>query len=71
MSIVYRSQAIPDFWLRLDRLWQEPLPQAEAVTIQIGSAAHTRALAQIIAQPLGPEELRHLLDEMGGLARTT
>jgi len=68
---IYHSQAIPDFWLHLDWLWQDPLPQAEAVAIQIGGAAHIRALAQIIVQTLGPEELRHLLDEMDGLTRTS
>ncbi len=67
----YHLQTISDFWLRLDWLWQDPLPQAEAIARQIGGAAHICALAQIIVQTLGPEELRHLLDEMGSLTRTS
>jgi Uma2 family endonuclease len=33
---VYRSQVVPGFWLRVDWLWQEPLPRALAVLRELG-----------------------------------
>ena len=33
---VYRSQAIPDFWLRSDWLWQDPLPNVLDIARELG-----------------------------------
>jgi Uma2 family endonuclease len=33
---VYRSEALPGFWLRADWCWQEPLPQVLAVLRELG-----------------------------------
>ncbi|MBN1284432.1 MAG: Uma2 family endonuclease [Anaerolineae bacterium] len=33
---VFRSKALRDFWLRVDWLWQEPLPKVMAVLKEIG-----------------------------------
>jgi Uma2 family endonuclease len=33
---VYRSAVLPGFWLRVDWLWQRPLPSVSEVTRQIG-----------------------------------
>jgi len=62
---IYHSHAIPGFWLRVDWLWQQPLPQAELVALEIGGSTHARALLQTLRRVLGPEELRRLLDEIG------
>lgn len=61
---IYHSEVIPDFWLRVDWLWQEPLPMAEAVAMEIGGVSHARALLQMMLHTLGPEELQRLLDEI-------
>jgi Uma2 family endonuclease len=44
----YRSQALPGFWLQVEWLWQQPLPQAARVTWEI----------------MGIDELRRLLAEL-------
>ncbi len=33
---IYRSQAIPGFWLKVDWLWQEPLPPVPEVLRELG-----------------------------------
>jgi hypothetical protein len=33
---VYRSQVVPGFWLRVDWLWQKPLPKALQVLKELG-----------------------------------
>lgn len=45
---IYRSEALPGFWLRVEWLWQEPLPDV------------ARAIWEII----GLKELRQLLAEL-------
>lgn len=35
---VFRSEAIPGFWLRLEWLWQDPLPRVRALLIELGVA---------------------------------
>jgi hypothetical protein len=61
---IYRSAVLPDFWLKVDWLWQDPLPPVAEVAIQIGGEAHARELLTTIARTLGPEALRRLADEM-------
>jgi Uma2 family endonuclease len=39
---VYRSEALPGFWLRVEWLWQEPLPPVEDTLLEIGGEAHAR-----------------------------
>lgn len=39
---VYRSEAVPDFWLRIQWLWQDPLPAADDVLLEIGGEAYAR-----------------------------
>ncbi len=57
----YRSEAIPGFWLKVAWLWQEPLPDTDVVSWEIlGHGDVVRRLAQTI----GVEELRRLLDEL-------
>lgn len=35
---IYRSQVVPGFWLRIDWLWQDPLPKTLAVLRELGVA---------------------------------
>jgi len=57
---VYRSVALPDFWLKVEWLWREPLPGTEMTTWEIlGHESVVRRLAQAI----GIEELHRLLRE--------
>jgi Uma2 family endonuclease len=57
---VYRSEALPGFWLRVKWLWQEPLPDTEMTLWEIlGHESVLRRLAQVV----GIEELRRLLRE--------
>ncbi len=39
---VYRSSVLPDFWLRVDWLWQEPLPTVEDVLLEVGGEPYAR-----------------------------
>lgn len=39
---VYRSSVLPDFWLRVDWLWQEPLPAVEDVLLEVGGELYAR-----------------------------
>lgn len=57
----YHSEALPGFWLKVEWLWQEPLPDTDVVSWEIlGHGDVVRRLAQTI----GVEELRRLLDEL-------
>jgi Uma2 family endonuclease len=33
---IYRSKVLPGFWLRVDWLWQQPLPSVSEITRQFG-----------------------------------
>jgi Uma2 family endonuclease len=57
---VYRSEAIPGFWLKVAWLWQEPLPDADVASWEI--VGHDNVVRRL-AQTIGVEELRGLLDE--------
>jgi Uma2 family endonuclease len=39
---MYRSEAVAGFWLRVEWLWQEPLPPVEDALLEIGGAAYAR-----------------------------
>jgi len=38
----YHARTLPDFWLRVEWLWQEPLPPVEEVLLEIGREAYAR-----------------------------
>ena len=38
----YESEVVPGFWLRVEWLWQEPLPAVEDVLLEIGGEAYAR-----------------------------
>ena len=38
----YHSLALPGFWLRVEWLWQSPLPAVDDVLLEIGGAAYAR-----------------------------
>jgi hypothetical protein len=41
---------MPGFWLRVEWLWQEPLPPVEDVLLEIGGEAYVRRLLERIRQ---------------------
>jgi Uma2 family endonuclease len=55
---VYQSQVLPDFWLRVEWLWQDPLPPAEDVLLEIGGEPYARAWIERLRRQgfLKPEE---------------
>jgi len=42
----YRSQVLRDFWLRVEWLWQDPLPAVEDVLLEVGGAAYAQHLIE-------------------------
>ena len=42
----YRAQVLPDFWLRVEWLWQAPLPAVEDVLLDIGGAPYAQRLIE-------------------------
>ena len=47
---IYRSAALPDFWLRLGWLWQEPLPAVDDVLLEVGGEAYARRWIERLRQ---------------------
>ncbi|WP_448595448.1 Uma2 family endonuclease [Thermoflexus hugenholtzii] len=47
---IYRSQVIPGFWLRVDWLWQDPLPSVDMILLEIGGEAYARRLIERIRE---------------------
>ncbi len=47
---IYRSDVIPGFWLRVDWLWQEPLPLVDEVVLDIGGEEYARRLLELVRQ---------------------
>jgi Uma2 family endonuclease len=43
---MYRSAVLPGFWLRIDWLWQDPLPGALGTALEIDRAAFSRYFEQ-------------------------
>ncbi len=43
---VYRSAVVPGFWLRVEWLWQEPLPPVGEVLFEVGGEAYVRWLLE-------------------------
>lgn len=41
---VYRSRQLPGFWLLVEWLWQEPLPAAEDVMLEVGGESYAHQM---------------------------
>jgi Uma2 family endonuclease len=39
---VYRAATVPDFWLKVEWLWQEPLPNVDDVLLEIGGQSYAQ-----------------------------
>jgi Uma2 family endonuclease len=52
---VYHSRMLPGFWLRVDWLWQDPLPDAVQTLLQIDRAAYAAYLREQLRRA-GEEE---------------
>ncbi len=48
---IYRSRVLPGFWLRVEWLWREPLPDATQALLTIDRDAYTRYLQERLEQP--------------------
>ena len=46
----YHSVALPGFWLRVEWLWQDPLPNVEDVLLEIGGDAYARSWIERLRQ---------------------
>ena len=42
----YHAVALRGFWLRVEWLWQEPLPEVDAVLLEVGGAVYARRLIE-------------------------
>jgi len=68
---VYRSQVLEGFWLRVEWLWQEPLPEAEEVLWEIIGyevvaerliqATSSEEIIRQLVQAIGVDALRRLI----------
>jgi len=47
---IYRSRALPGFWLREEWLWQEPLPDVVRTLLEIDGAAYAAYLREKLRQ---------------------
>jgi len=54
----YQALVLPDFWLRVEWLWQDPLPAVEEVLLEVGGKMYARRLIERLQQRgfLPPEE---------------
>ncbi len=46
----YHAAVIPGFWLRVEWLWQEPLPAVDAILLEIGGAEYARRQIALIRE---------------------
>ncbi len=46
----YHALALPGFWLRVEWLWQEPLPAVENVSLEVGGEAYARGWIERLRQ---------------------
>jgi Uma2 family endonuclease len=46
----YRAPVLPGFWLRVEWLWQEPLPEVEDVLLEVGGEPYARRLIERLQQ---------------------
>jgi len=47
---IYRSHVLPGFWLRVEWLWQEPLPPMEDVLLEVEGEGYARWLLERLQQ---------------------
>jgi len=47
---VFRSEAVRDFWLRVEWLWEEPLPVVDDMLLEIGGEAYARRWIERLRQ---------------------
>jgi len=47
---VYHSEVLPDFWLRVEWLWQKPLPAVEDVLLEVGGETYARRWIERLRQ---------------------
>jgi len=59
---IYRSQALPGFWLDVDWLWQRPLPAIEPILIALGDETYAYYLLDQLRGRLGDASIRARLD---------
>ena len=43
---IFHSAVVPDFWLRIEWLWQEPLPVVDEVLLEVGGEDYAQHLIQ-------------------------
>ncbi|MDW8065650.1 MAG: Uma2 family endonuclease, partial [Anaerolineae bacterium] len=43
---IYRSKAIPGFWIQVNWLWQDPHPPVDHVMLAVGGEAYARRLIE-------------------------
>jgi Uma2 family endonuclease len=53
---VYTSKALPGFWLRVDWLWQDPLPDPTAALLELDRAAYATYLREQLRQAGAADE---------------
>lgn len=58
---LYNAHTLPGFWLQIEWLWQDPLPNAEATLWEI---VGTESVLRRLMQRVGLEELQHLLGKI-------
>jgi Uma2 family endonuclease len=47
---LYRSEVVPDFWLRAEWLWERPLPPVDDVLLEIGGEVYARRWIERLRQ---------------------
>jgi Uma2 family endonuclease len=47
---IYHAVQIPGFWLRVDWLWQEPLPEVDEILLEIGGEEYANRLIDRLRQ---------------------
>jgi Uma2 family endonuclease len=62
---IYRSRAVPGFWLRVEWLWRDPLPDVDEALREIAAPAAARDLAERASDAY----VRALLDELRRLGK--
>ena len=43
---VYRSEVLPGFWLRVEWLWQDPLPPVDEALLEVGGEAYAQRVLE-------------------------
>jgi hypothetical protein len=47
---MYRSRVLSNFWLRVDWLWQQPLPDPTTILLEVDRAAYAAYLQEQLRQ---------------------